>query len=100
MNPKSSLPRSSMDGKTSFHCDCCGICCRQLKRVPQLSAYDRGDGVCVNLNEQNLCNIYADRPEICNTELMYQRYFASKMTREEYDYWNAKSCEELKASCK
>ncbi|MCF0217190.1 MAG: YkgJ family cysteine cluster protein [Fibrobacteraceae bacterium] len=86
-----------MASKSAFKCDCCGLCCRQLKRVPQLSAFDRGDGVCINLNKQNRCNVYTNRPEICNTELMYQRYFASKMTREEYDLLNMQICQELKS---
>lgn len=78
----------------AFHCDKCGLCCRLLMYVPQLAAFDRGDGVCRFL-QGNLCSIYESRPDICNVEKMYPA-FASVMSREEYDRAMADSCAQIK----
>lgn len=81
-----------------FKCDCCGLCCRSLKKVPALANFDRGDGVCIYLQEDNLCSIYDHRPEICNVDLMYERYFSKIYSREVYDQLNTKQCATLKSS--
>lgn len=80
-----------------FDCDCCGCCCRSLKKVPALAKYDRGDGVCVYLRNDNLCDIYDHRPEICNVDLMYERYFSSVYTREDFYAMNKKICNSLRS---
>ena len=77
-----------------FECDQCGICCKLLKGIPQLAAFDRGDGVCIHLRD-NLCTIYESRPDICNVEKMYV-FFKNQMTEEEYLSLMAASCRELK----
>lgn len=53
-----------------FPCTSCGACCRRLNLFPKgfieshgLEADDKGH--CVNLNDDNTCRIYEDRPEIC-----------------------------------
>lgn len=81
-----------------FKCDCCGLCCRSLKKVPVLRNFDRGDGVCIYLQKDNLCSIYNHRPEICNVDLMYERYFSKIFSREVYDQLNTKQCATLKSS--
>ena len=78
----------------AFHCDKCGLCCRLLKNVPQLAAFDRGDGVCKFL-QGNLCSIYENRPDICNVEKMYP-VFASVMSRQEYEEAMVASCAKIK----
>ena len=78
-----------------FHCDKCGLCCRLLKNVPQLAAFDRGDGVCRYLANNNLCEIYDARPDICNVEKMYPA-FASVMSRQEYEKAMVASCARIK----
>ena len=80
-----------------FKCDCCGLCCRSLKKVPALADFDRGDGVCIYLRDDNLCSIYDHRPEICNVELMYERYFSKKYSLDEFYAMNKKVCDALKA---
>ena len=75
----------------SFICDQCGLCCRMLACVPQLAAFDRGDGVCRHLTENNLCEIYDSRPDICNVEKMYPA-FASQMSKEEYCVRMTEAC--------
>ncbi|MBQ7176621.1 MAG: YkgJ family cysteine cluster protein [Victivallales bacterium] len=78
----------------AFTCDKCGLCCRRIKDIPQLEAFDRGDGVCIHLKD-NLCDIYEHRPEICDTERMY-RYLASSISREDYEKLLTDSCRCLK----
>ena len=63
--------------------------------VPQLAAFDRGDGVCRHLKEDNLCEIYDSRPDICNVEKMYSA-FASQMSKDEYYRRMTESCLQIK----
>ena len=81
-----------------FQCDKCGICCKLLKGIQQLAAFDRGDGVCIHL-KNNLCSIYDTRPDICNVEKMYAS-FKGKMSEEEYLKLMTDSCLALKAEFK
>ena len=78
-----------------FTCDRCGLCCRMLAYVPQLAAFDRGDGACRHLTNDNLCEIYDSRPDICNVEKMYPA-FASEMSKDEYYQRMTESCIHLK----
>ena len=80
----------------SFFCDKCGSCCKVLKFIPELSEYDRGDGICKYLKD-NLCTIYTNRPEICNVEKTYKR-FSDKYSKEEYYKLVAEYCKKLKES--
>jgi len=34
---------------------------------------DRGDGACVHLQEDNTCEIYETRPEICRVDAMFNK---------------------------
>lgn len=78
-----------------FSCTKCGLCCKNIDKIPQLSAYDRGDGRCIYLTELNLCKIYAKRPDICNVEKMYDLVYCKLMSRKEYDKINAEGCKTL-----
>ena len=78
-----------------FACDKCGICCKLIGGIPQLAAFDRGDGVCIHLRADNLCAIYESRPDICNVEKMYT-LFRDRMTEEEYLQLMTESCRLLK----
>ena len=78
----------------NFQCDKCGICCKLLKGIPQLAAFDRGNGVCIHLKD-NLCSIYESRPDICNVEKMYV-FFKEQMSEEEYLQLMSNSCKVLK----
>lgn len=83
-----------------FHCSKCGLCCRNISKIPQLSLFDNGNGVCIYLGKDNLCSIYANRPEICKVDLMYEKHFKSSMTIEEWYKLNEKGCLELKNTLK
>ena len=81
-----------------FHCDCCGLCCRHIDRSHLLADFDRGDGVCKFFDTStSLCRIYAHRPDFCNVERGYEKYFADRYSEEEYLRLNYEACAKLKA---
>lgn len=53
-----------------------------------------GNGVCIYL-KNNLCSIYENRPEICNVDLMYEKYFSVMYTKQEFYELNEKACEKI-----
>lgn len=75
---------------------CQAYCCRQVGKFPYMKDYDRGDGVCRFLDENNRCSDYENRPPICNTDVMFERYFSKVMSREAYDKMNSDACNTLK----
>ena len=80
-----------------FKCDCCGLCCRHVDRNIFDNNLDRGDGVCKFLDtSKNLCTIYENRPDFCNVEKGYKKYFAELYSEEEYLQLNYLACEKLK----
>ncbi|MCR5834307.1 MAG: hypothetical protein K6G55_06645 [Selenomonadaceae bacterium] len=84
-----------------FKCDCCGLCCRHINRVPYLKEFDTGNGVCKYLDlDTNRCRIYKNRPDICNVEVGYKKFFADKYTEEEYLRMNYEACAQLKREYK
>lgn len=58
--------------------------------------YDRGDGVCKHLNKDNKCNIYEQRPLICNVQRVYECFFKDKMSIDEFFKMNENACKQLK----
>lgn len=80
-----------------FECDRCGICCKHIDSIPQLKEFDSGNGRCIHLLDNNLCSIYADRPDICNVEKMYEKHFKDSISKEEYICKNMAGCNELKS---
>ncbi len=80
-----------------FRCDCCGLCCMNLRMSNIYSDLDRGDGICKYFDmESKLCSIYSNRPDKCNVDKTYEIYFKNKMSLEEYYQLNYKACNELK----
>ena len=67
----------------SFKCDQCGICCRNIGEIEELSNFHNGDGICKYLLPNNLCSIYSERPIWCNVDLYYDQFLTTKMTRDE-----------------
>jgi uncharacterized protein len=49
--------------KDKFLCSQCGACCREAANLGLMP--DRGDGACINLQQDNSCAIYETRPDIC-----------------------------------
>jgi hypothetical protein len=80
-----------------FKCDCCGLCCRNIGGNPFAENLDAGDGICKFLDrEKNLCTIYDNRPDFCNVEKGYKKYFAELYNEEEYLQLNYEYCAKLK----
>jgi len=49
-----------------------------------MQQYDRGDGACMFLQEDNSCGVYEYRPDLCRTNVMFERFWSKTMTWEEY----------------
>lgn len=79
-----------------FPCSKCGECCRHIDKIPELSAYDIGNGICRFL-DGDICTIYSDRPDICNVEKMYKIKYKKIMSKDDYYWLNIKGCEILKS---
>lgn len=59
-----------------FPCTSCGACCKYLHLAEELKEFDRGDGVCLHLDESsNRCGIYETRPDICNIHTQYHLHY-------------------------
>ena len=80
-----------------FACDKCGSCCRQIGKAFFATDMASPDGVCKYLDrENNLCNIYQNRPIFCNVDAFYDAYFSHEMSREEFYRKNKKMCQKLR----
>lgn len=77
-----------------YACKRCGRCCRRVDLVDELAYLDRGDGVCKNLTDENLCRIYAERPPLCNGKYLYENFFPN-MTVAEFHEMIAALCKEI-----
>lgn len=75
----------------SFPCSGCGCCCKRIdKLLNSLQFFSEEDqeilnfpykhknGICENLNEQNECSIYENRPLICNVDKFAEYYNKEK----------------------
>jgi len=63
-----------------FACDCCGCCCRNLKKSELYADLDRGDGACKYL-VGNLCSIYEKRPLFCRVDECYELFLKTVSLR-------------------
>jgi len=79
-----------------FPCTKCGICCRHIAKV--LPEYDGGNGVCIYLDKDNLCEIYSDRPLVCNIDKIYNKLFSGRMDQEEFYKITERACTLLQKS--
>lgn len=77
-----------------FPCNQCGLCCRNLQGIEALQEYDLGNGTCKYLID-NKCSIYEDRPEICQVDTMFEKYFYKHMNWDQYVLENIKVCQQL-----
>ena len=78
-----------------FLCDKCGLCCRNIDKVPQLKEFHNGDGICKFLTN-NKCSIYESRPLICNIDKVYELFFSNLYTLEKFYKLNYQVCMILK----
>lgn len=79
-----------------FDCVACGECCRGIQVVPELKdLYDEEKSACKYLDQNNHCEIYDDRPEVCNYNKLYEK-IKNKYSPDEYYRLTVLYCEELK----
>jgi len=64
----------------TWQCKKCGTCCRIAGLA--MPEFDRGDGACKMLTEDNLCSIYDNRPNICRVK---KNLFSNKQLIEACD---------------
>ena len=78
----------------SFPCSMCGLCCQNIGHIESFKEYDRGDGICKYFDfDNNGCKIYENRPDICNIDRMYSKYFYKEYkTLSDFYIANANSC--------
>ncbi len=76
-----------------FKCKKCGLCCKNLDVSEIYKELHNGDGICNYLDlNTNKCNIYDNRPELCNIEISYNLYFSETFSIQEYYDLNYKGC--------
>jgi len=79
-----------------FPCTGCGLCCQNISTVKELKSFDLGNGICKYFNTlKNECSIYAERPDICKVEKMFEIKYKKYFTQEEFYIENAKACNAL-----
>ena len=83
------------EGLVMFSCDKCGLCCRNIDRIPELKTFHNGNGICKFLIN-NKCSIYDRRPLICNVDRVYEKFFRTSYTLEEFYKLNHQVCMMLK----
>ena len=63
-----------------FTCTKCGFCCRNIGEIPELAEFHTGDGICIHLSDENLCNIYANLPKIIALSICMSVYAKEKLS--------------------
>lgn len=111
--------QNKMD-KLDFKCNGCGACCKFVGHVVRQVQKHKAKGVelpfpysmfesfpypflengtCTMLDENNRCKVYAERPEVCNVQFMYDVYY-NFMGKEEYLKVSADACKVLRMTMK
>ena len=76
----------------TFPCVKCGLCCKKVGMLDK--SLNRGDGACIHLKEDNICNIYDNRPNICRIDEMKPNNISTKQWYE----INLEFCKKLGAN--
>lgn len=70
-------PQDFLDNKGKWNCTKCGACCKNIGHLVKIGLlpkdFDRGNGTCINLAEDNTCKIYETRPSICRVDRKFWR---------------------------
>lgn len=68
-----------------------------LKMSELYSDLDRGDGICRYFDvTSKQCSIYKNRPDKCNVDKMYEKFYKNTICIEEYYELNYEACNRLK----
>lgn len=78
-----------------YPCERCGDCCRHVDLIEAMKNFDRGDGVCKHLTTENLCEIYSERPPLCNGKYVYENFY-SDMAAEDFNNLMIELCHEIR----
>ncbi len=79
-----------------FPCTQCGVCCQNIKNIPELSEFDLGNGICKYFDFTNkTCEIYDNRPNICRIDKMFELEYYQYFSKKEFYIENAKACNKL-----
>lgn len=76
----------------SFPCTRCGLCCQNIKHVPELNDFHNGDGHCLYFKADVGCTIYQERPLVCRVDEGYQQLFENKISKKNFYLKNAEVC--------
>lgn len=79
----------------SFPCTRCGLCCKNIGGIRELTQYDSGAGICKHFQPELGCLIYESRPLVCRIEEGYDLYARDSVTKVEYIKLNAEVCNRL-----
>ena len=71
-----------MEQYSPYPCERCGDCCRHVDLIEAMKTFNRGDGVCKHLREDNLCEIYSTRPPLCNSEWLYKNFYSAMAVKD------------------
>lgn len=83
-----------------FVCTKCGVCCKNIDKIPELADFDLGNGICKYLTKENTCAIYLTRPDICSVEKMYEKKYKNFYSKDEYEKLNPDACKILQKNFK
>lgn len=74
-------------------CDKCGCCCRSpgIRLVLPV----KSDGSCLYLNK-NTCTIYNNRPDFCNNQTTFKKFYEQTITADKYIDMTRLACKLLK----
>ena len=79
-----------------FKCTRCGLCCKNIRGIPECEHLDDGTGVCKYYDDtKKECTIYEFRPVICNIEKLYYKSYKNKMTWDQFLEDNYNGCKIL-----
>ena len=77
-----------MENYLPYPCERCGSCCRHVDLLDEMKTFDRGDGVCKHLTADNLCEIYSERPPLCNGEFVYKNFYSDMTVKDFHQLMN------------
>ena len=86
-------------------CSRCGRCCTAIpvKGLLMFGLPVRSDGKdgCAHLGDDNLCTIYASRPEICRVDKIFDRLNTQTgISWDDYAEMNSRACKTLEERCR
>lgn len=99
-----------------FPCSGCGLCCMKaglavmnarklliggekdpyVKEVAEFPFLFTPEGRCSKLADDNkTCTVYESRPDICNVEKMFDKYYEGKIDKQSYYLSSAMACNKI-----